>query len=153
VRSGSADGDGIGLVQGIIAAPNGDVWALGVEERQLLKFPGDDWHKGEILREGDCAEPCESFTAPFPLAIDQQDHTFGLGQLVPRDPVPASAPTRAEKHDAESNNSGTNIDGSGNVCVSNCNTANSHITQFCGTRTRTCPPGFKAGDQIAPKGG
>ena len=45
------------------------------------------------------------------------------------------------------------VDGNDNVWVSNFNTANSPITQLCGTRTENCPPGFKTGDQIAPEGG
>ncbi len=66
-------GGRLALMQGIITAPNGDVWALGVSKRQLLHFPKDDWNNGRIVCEGDSAKPCKSFTAPFHLAIDQQD--------------------------------------------------------------------------------
>jgi hypothetical protein len=31
-------------MQGIITAPNGDVWALGISKRQLLYFPKGDWN-------------------------------------------------------------------------------------------------------------
>jgi hypothetical protein len=43
----------LGLMQGIIATPNGDVWALGVSKRQLLHFPKGDWTRGRIVCEGD----------------------------------------------------------------------------------------------------
>jgi hypothetical protein len=44
----------LGLMQGIIVAPSGDVWVLGV-----------DLTKGRIVCEGDSAEPCKSFLGPF----------------------------------------------------------------------------------------
>ena len=69
-------GGRLGLMQGIITAPNGDMWALGVSKRQLLHFPKGDWNNGRIVCEGDSAEPCKSFTAPFHLAIDQQDRIW-----------------------------------------------------------------------------
>src|SRR5499427_6432403 len=47
----------LGLMQGIIVAPSGDVWALGVSKRQLIHFPKGDWTKGQIVCEGDSAEP------------------------------------------------------------------------------------------------
>src|SRR5262245_46792393 len=43
----------LGLMQGIIATPSGDVWALGISKRQLLHFPSRDWTKGRIVCEGD----------------------------------------------------------------------------------------------------
>ena len=45
------------------------------------------------------------------------------------------------------------IDGNDNVWISNFAAPNSPITQLCGARTETCPPGFKTGDQISPPGG
>ena len=45
------------------------------------------------------------------------------------------------------------VDGNDNVWVSNFNSASSPITQLCGVKTENCPPGFKTGDQIAPKDG
>jgi len=66
----------LGLMQGIIVTPSGDVWALGISKRQLLHFPKGDWTKGRIVCEGDSAEPCKSFLGPFHLAIDQQDRIW-----------------------------------------------------------------------------
>ena len=45
------------------------------------------------------------------------------------------------------------VDGNDNVWFSNFAGANSPITELCGVRTETCPPGMKTGDQISPPGG
>src|SRR5262249_39027255 len=66
----------LGLMQGIIVTPNGDVWALGVSKRQLIHIPKGDLTRGRIVCEGDSAEPCKSFLGPFHLAIDQQDRIW-----------------------------------------------------------------------------
>ena len=112
-------GGKLGLMQGIITAPNGDVWALGVSKRQLLHFPKGDWNNGKIVCEGDSGEPCKSFTAPFHLAIDQQDRIWVSDSSVHVIRFPASDPTKAERFDVRSNNSGLNIDSQGNVWVTN----------------------------------
>ena len=46
---------------------------------------------------------------------------------------------------------GIAIDGNDNVWVAN--SAGRSITQLCGVRPETCPPGFKTGDRISPPGG
>jgi hypothetical protein len=112
-------GSQLGLMQGIITAPNGDVWALGISKRQLLYFPKGDWNNGRIVCEGDSAEPCKSFTAPFHLAIDQQDRIWVSDSSLHVIRFPASDPTKAVKLDVRSNNSGLNIDSQGNVWVTN----------------------------------
>jgi len=114
-------GGKLGKVQGIIVAPgSGDVWALGVEKDQLVYFPGGDWTKGRLVCEGKAAEPCKSFTAPFHLAIDQQNRIWvsNTGLTVTR--FPASDPGKAENfRTAGILNSGMNIDSQGNVWVTN----------------------------------
>ncbi len=112
-------GGRLGLMQGIITAPNGDVWALGVSKRQLLHFPKGDWNNGRIVCEGDSAEPCKSFTAPFHLAIDQQDRIWVSDSSFHVIRFPAANPSQALKLDVRSNNSGLNIDSQGNVWVTN----------------------------------
>jgi hypothetical protein len=109
----------LGLMQGIIATPSGDIWVLGVEKRQLVHFPGGDITKGRIVCEGDDAEPCKSFRGPFHLAIDQQDRIWvsNAAEFVIR--FPASDPTKAEKFKTGINNSGLNIDSQGNVWITN----------------------------------
>src|SRR5215469_3191866 len=113
-------GGRLGLIQGIIATPSGDVWALGVEKRQLIYFPKGDLNSGRIVCEGDSAEPCKSFMAPFHLAIDQQDRIWVANSGLPHvTRFPASDPGKAEKFDTEINNSGLNIDSLGNVWITN----------------------------------
>ena len=112
-------GGRLGLMQGIITAPNGDMWALGVSKRQLLHFPKGDWKNGRIVCEGDSAEPCKSFTAPFHLAIDQQDRIWVSDSSFHVIRFPASDPSKAVKLDVRSNNSGLNIDSQGNVWTAN----------------------------------
>jgi hypothetical protein len=112
-------GGRLGLMQGIIVTQSGDVWALGISKRQLVYFPKGDWTKGQIVCEGDNAEPCKSFLGPFHLAIDQQDRIWvsNAADFVIR--FPASDPTKAQKFKTGDNNSGLNIDSQGNVWVTN----------------------------------
>jgi len=46
---------------------------------------------------------------------------------------------------------GIAIDGNDNVWVAN--STGRSITQLCGVRIETCPPGFNTGDSISPRGG
>ena len=110
----------LGLMQGIIATPGGDVWALGITKSQLLYFPKGDWTKGRIVCEGRNAEPCKSFMGPFHLGIDQQNRiwvTNAMGAHVTR--FPAADPTKAEKFKTGYSGSGLGIDSQGNVWVTN----------------------------------
>jgi hypothetical protein len=110
----------LGLMQGIIAAPNGDVWALGLSKSQLVHFSKGDLNKGQIVCEGRETEPCKSFLGAFHLGIDQQDRiwvTNALGGHVTR--FPASDPSKAEKFSTGWSGSGLGIDSQGNVWVTN----------------------------------
>jgi hypothetical protein len=109
----------LGLMQGIIATPSGDVWALGVSKRQLVHFPKGDWTKGRIVCEGDSAEPCKSFLAPFHLAIDQQDRIWVSNTTDKVTRFPAADPSKAENFKTGILNSGMNVDSRGNVWVTN----------------------------------
>ena len=113
-------GGRLGLMQGIIVAPSGDVWVLGVEKRQLVQFPKGDLSKGRIVCEGDSAEPCKSFKAPFHLGIDQQDRIWvsdGVIDHVTR--FPASDPSQVQTFKTGFSSSGLGIDSQGNVWVTN----------------------------------
>jgi hypothetical protein len=109
----------LGLMQGIIVAPNGDVWALGVSKRQLVHIPKGDWTRGRIVCEGDSAEPCKSFLGPFHLAIDQQDRIWVSNASDKVTRFPASDPTKVENFKTGIVNSGLNIDSQGYVWVTN----------------------------------
>ena len=110
----------LGLMQGIIVTPSGDVWILGIEKSQLLFFPKGDITKGRIVCEGDKEEPCKSFRAPFHLGIDLQDRIWvsnsGITHVTR---FPASDPRKAENFKTGVNNSGLGIDSRGNVWVTN----------------------------------
>ncbi len=151
----------LGLMQGIIATPNGDIWALDVEKSQLVHLPNGDAARGRILcqnRSGNPEDnPCR-LAAPFHLAIDPQDRiwvTNAAGDWVTR--FPASDPTRVETFPTGYSGSGLAIDSQGNVWVTNRfgNFASSTtgIVELCGVRTETCPPGMQPGDAISPAGG
>jgi hypothetical protein len=113
-------GGQLGLMQGIIVTPSGDVWVLGVEKSQLVFFPNGDISKGKIICEGKSAEPCKSFTAPFHLGIDQQDRIWVANSGVDHvTRFPASDPTKVENFKTGLNNSGLGIDSLGNVWVTN----------------------------------
>jgi hypothetical protein len=110
----------LGLMQGVIVTPSGDVWVLGLSKNQLVHFPKGDLSKGRIVCEGREVEPCKSFLGPFHLGIDQQDRiwvTNGIGGHVTR--FPASDPSKAEKFNTGWSGSGLGIDSQGNVWVTN----------------------------------
>ena len=111
----------LGLMQGIIATPSGDIWALCVDKDQLVYFPKGDINQGRIVCEGDSAEPCKSFKAPFHLGIDQQDRIWvansGIDHLTR---FPASDPSKTENFKTGGfNSSGLAIDSQGNVWLTN----------------------------------
>jgi DNA-binding beta-propeller fold protein YncE len=110
----------LGLMQGIIVTPSGDVWALGLSKNQLIHFPKGDLTKGQIVCEGREVEPCKSLLGPFHLAIDQQDRiwvTNAFGKHVAR--FSASDPTKVETFETGWSGSGLAIDSQGNVWVTN----------------------------------
>ncbi len=110
----------LGLMQGVIVTPGGDVWVLGIEKNQLVHFPNGDLTRGRIVCEGDKAEPCKSFRAPFHLGIDAQDRIWvanaGINHVTR---FPAADPSKAENFKTGINNSGLAIDSQGNVWVTN----------------------------------
>jgi len=110
----------LGLMQGVIVTPRGDVWVLGIEKSQLVHFPKGDLTKGRIVCEGDKEEPCKSFRAPFHLGIDQQDRIWVSNSGVDHvTRFPAADPSKAENFKTGINNSGLAIDSQGNVWVTN----------------------------------
>ena len=110
----------LGLMQGIIVTPSGDVWALGASKSQLVHFPKGDLTKGRIVCEGAAEEPCKSFLGPFHLAIDQQDRIWvanAFAKHVTR--FPSADPSKAENFSVGASPSGLNIDSQGNVWITN----------------------------------
>ena len=104
-------GGRLGLMQGIIVTPSGDVWVLGIEKSQLVHFPKGDITKGQIVCEGESAEPCKSFKAPFHLGIDQKDRIWVANAALRHvTRFPASDPSKVENFKTGINNSGLGID-------------------------------------------
>jgi hypothetical protein len=113
-------GGKLGLMQGIIVTPSGDVWSVGVEKNQLVFFPKGDLNKAKLLCEGDSVEPCKSFKSPFHLGIDQQDRiwvTNAASDHVVR--FPAADSSKVETFKTGYSGSGLAIDSQGNVWVTN----------------------------------
>ena len=114
-------GGKLGMMQGIIVTPSGDVWALCISKEQLVYFPKGDWKNGRIFCEGSSGEPCKSFKAPFHLGIDPQNRVWvsnsGTDHLTR---FPASDPSKVENFETGGfNSSGLGIDSKGNVWVTN----------------------------------
>jgi hypothetical protein len=80
--------------------------------------PKGDLAAGRIVCEGDSAEPCKSFKAPFHLAIDQQDRIWVSNSALDHvTRFPAADPSKAENFNTGYNNSGLAIDSQGNVWI------------------------------------
>ena len=61
----TSDGQ-LGLMQGVIVTPSGDVWVVGLGKNQLVYFPKGDLSKAKLVCEGGSAEPCKSFKGAVP---------------------------------------------------------------------------------------
>jgi streptogramin lyase len=109
----------LGLMQGIIVTPGGDVWALDLEKSQVVYLPKGDPSKGQLLLQGHSFDPLENpVVGPFHLAIDQQDRIWisnGGADFVTR--FPASDPSKVEKFKVGYSPSGLAVDSQGNVWV------------------------------------
>lgn len=113
-------GGKLGLMQGIIVTPGGDVWAVGISKNQVVYFPKGDQTKGRLLCEGFEGNPCHALVAPFHLGIDQQDRiwvTNAGADFVTR--FPASDPSKVETFKAGYSGSGLAVDSRGNVWITN----------------------------------
>jgi streptogramin lyase len=113
----------LGKMQGIIATPNGDIWAVDATKMQVVRFPKGDTTKGELLMRNPTDDPLSNpykLMAPFHLAIDRQDRIWvsnAAGDWVTR--FAATDPTKVETFKVGFSPSGLAIDSKGNVWVSN----------------------------------
>jgi hypothetical protein len=116
-------GGKLGKLQGIIVAPNGDVWALDATKAQVVRFPKGDPTKGELLLQNPTDSPLRNpykLIVPFHLAIDQKDRIWvsnGGGDWVTR--FSANDPTKVETFKTGFSGSGLAVDSLGNVWVAN----------------------------------
>src|SRR3984885_510937 len=109
----------LGLMQGVMVAPNGDVWVLGLSKDQLVYFPKGDISKGRILCEGSSKEPCKSFSAPFYLAIDQRNRIWVSNATDKVTGFDAADPTKVQSFKTGCSDSGLAIDNEGDVWITN----------------------------------
>jgi DNA-binding beta-propeller fold protein YncE len=113
----------LGSMQGIIVAPNSDVWAVDTMKGQVVHFPKGDPAKGELLCQNKTGNPMKNpckLVAPFGIAIDQRDNiwiTNIIGEHVTR--FPASDPSKVETFKTGFSGSGLAVDSLGNVWITN----------------------------------
>jgi streptogramin lyase len=115
----------LGLMQGIIVTPNGDVWALDFGKDQVVHLPKGDPTKGKIYCQAPAGTPNKDgpckLNGPFHLAIDQQDRiwiTNAIGDTVTR--FPASDPSKVEVFPTGGHSGkGMAIDSRGNAWITN----------------------------------
>jgi hypothetical protein len=117
-------GGKLGIMQGIIVVPNGDVWALDFGDDKVVYLPKGDSSKAKFFCEAPAGTPNKDgpckLSGPFDLAIDQQDRiwiTNAIGDTVTR--FPASDPSKVETFKAGASGKGMAIDSKGNVWVTN----------------------------------
>lgn len=116
-------GGKLGLMQGIIVAPNGDIWALDVANAQVVHLPKGDPAKAEFLFVNKTGEPLKNpghLIAPFHLAIDQQNRIWVANAAAPWvTRFSASDPTKVDTYKTGYSSSGLAIDSKGNVWITN----------------------------------
>ena len=117
-------GGKLGLMQGIIATPNGDIWALDIEKGQVVHLPQGNPDKVEFIFVNKTGKPFKNpgkLLAPFSLAIDQQNNIWvgnGAAHWVSR--FSADDPTNTVKTFKTGYSiSGLAVDSQGNVWIAN----------------------------------
>ena len=118
------DFDGrLGQMQGVLVAPNGDVWTVDNGNSQIVHIPGGDPSKGRILGQTLDGKPVDGtlqVKSPFGIAIDHQDRiwiTNSGSNTVTR--FPASDPGKAEEIEVGFSPHAVAIDSQGNAWVGN----------------------------------
>jgi len=113
----------LGQMQGILVAPNGDVWTVDNENNQIVHIPDGDISKGRILGRTVNGRPVDGtlqVKGPFGIAIDQQDRiwiTNSGSNTVTR--FPASDPGKAEHFEVGFSPHAIAIDSKGNAWIGN----------------------------------
>ena len=117
-------GGRLGLMQGIIATPNGDIWALDIQNSQIVHLPQGNPDKAEFIFVNKTGKPLKNpghLLAPFSLAIDQQNRIWvgnGAAHWVSR--FSADDPTNTVKTFKTGYSvSGLAVDSQGNVWIAN----------------------------------
>ena len=112
-------------MQGVIVAPNGDVWAADFGDDKIVYMPKGDPSQVKFYCQSTNGRPNKDspckLNGPFGLAIDQQDRiwvTNAIGDTVTR--FPASDPSKVEIFKtAGGSGKGMAIDSKGNAWITN----------------------------------
>jgi hypothetical protein len=118
-------GGQLGIMQGIIATPNGDIWALDFGKDTVVYLPKGDANQGKIFCQSTDGKPNKDspckLSGPFHLAIDQQDRiwiTNAIADTVTR--FPANDPSKVEVLPTGGHSGkGMAIDSKGNAWITN----------------------------------
>lgn len=116
-------GGKLGDMQGVIVAPNGDVWTVDNGNSQIIHIPGGNPAKGRILGRTVDGKPemgTLQVKGPFGIAIDLQDRiliTNSGSNTVTR--FPADDPGNAEEIKVGFSPHAISIDSQGNAWVGN----------------------------------
>lgn len=122
---GYSFGGKLGVMQGVIVTPTGDVWALDFSDDKVIYLPKGDPKNVRFFCQSTDGKPNKDspckLSAPFHLAIDQQDRiwiTNAVGDTVTR--FPAKDPTKVEVLQSGGHSGkGMAIDSQGNAWVTN----------------------------------
>jgi streptogramin lyase len=116
-------GGKLNTMQGIIATPNGDIWAVDLGNAQIIRFPNGDPSKPQFLCQNETRDPLKNpckLLAPFALAVDQQNRIWitdlGGDNLIRID---GSDPSKLERFKVGYSSSGLAVDSLGNVWITN----------------------------------
>ncbi|EXI74740.1 MAG: Streptogramin lyase [Candidatus Accumulibacter sp. SK-11] len=118
-------GGKLSTMQGIIVAPNGDVWAVDFGDDKVIYLPKGDPSKVQFFCQSTDGKPnkdspCQ-LSGPFHMVIDQQDRIWidnAIGDTVTR--FPASDPSKVEVFKTGGHSGkGMAVDSGGNVWVTN----------------------------------
>lgn len=118
-------GGKLGVMQGVIVTPTGDVWALDFSDDKVVYLPKGDPSKVKFFCQSTDGKPNKDspckLSGPFHLAIDQQDRiwiTNAIGDHVAR--FPASDPSKVEVLPTGGySGKGMAIDSQGNAWIAN----------------------------------
>jgi streptogramin lyase len=113
----------LNTMQGIIAMPNGDIWAADLGNSQILRLPNGDPSRVEFLCQNKASDPLDNpckLLAPFAMAVDHQNRIWisNLGSDTATR-IDGSDPSKVENFKIGYSGSGLAVDSLGNVWITN----------------------------------